>query len=326
MGFRINRSFKVAPGVRLRFGNKSSSLSVGGKAGRVTLNSRGRRTTTVRLAPGVSYTLSSGKRPKRSRAVSGTPAPLTANAPLRALIAPRRNITDGWVAADDRGVVVHRRGLDDFRIPLVQLVSAELDGKELALKASDGTTYRLCLVTFSAARDLRFVETVARAAELTVNHDVSVLLSPALGVRSECGPPASASGRVGRAGPRTDARIWRCRCHPWMPAGTSAFCGSCASSPCAGPHRTQTTVPGGLGTWTSRSLPIAGTAPLPWSGRHTSPCCFPLRSRNAVREVLENVARLSPIGKARAGSVGCTRAHVDAISSGSSGDLGPLGA
>lgn len=68
--------------------------------------------------------------------------------------------------ADERGVVVHRSGLDDVRIPLAHLLSAELDGKELALKTSDATTYQLRLTTFSTARDLRFVESVARAARL----------------------------------------------------------------------------------------------------------------------------------------------------------------
>ncbi|WP_328458772.1 hypothetical protein OG780_02075 [Streptomyces sp. NBC_00386] len=89
------------------------------------------------------------------------------SAPLGPLIAPRRKTIDGWVAADLRGVVVHRRALDDVRIPLAQLVSAELDGKELTLKTSDVVTYRLMLTTFSAARDLHFVETLARAARLT---------------------------------------------------------------------------------------------------------------------------------------------------------------
>ncbi|MET8075626.1 DUF4236 domain-containing protein [Streptomyces sp. NPDC005303] len=58
-------SFKIAPGVRIRLGSKPSSLSVGGWAGRVTLNSRGRRTTTSRLAPGVSTPPRRG--PVRSR-------------------------------------------------------------------------------------------------------------------------------------------------------------------------------------------------------------------------------------------------------------------
>ncbi|MGV9320382.1 DUF4236 domain-containing protein [Streptomyces sp. NPDC003660] len=165
MGLRINKSFKVAPGVRIRLGSKSSSLSVGGKAGRFTVNSRGRRTATVRLAPGISYSSSKGTRPKPSRATAS--AALTDRAPLGPPIAPRRNTTEGWLAADERGVVVHRSGLDDVRIPLVHLVSAELDGKEITLKTSDGTTYCLRLTTFSAARDLRFVEALARAARMT---------------------------------------------------------------------------------------------------------------------------------------------------------------
>ncbi|MEV7322455.1 DUF4236 domain-containing protein [Streptomyces sp. NPDC093970] len=175
MGLRINKSFKIAPGVRVRFGSKSSSLSIGGKAGRVTMNSRGRRTTTVRLAPGVSYSTSTASsrsassrtKPKLDDPVTEIPAAPTVSAPLGPLIAPRRKTIDGWIAADLRGVVVHRRSLEDVRIPLAQLVSAELDGKELTLKTSDVVTYRLMLTTFSAARDLHFVETLARAARLT---------------------------------------------------------------------------------------------------------------------------------------------------------------
>ncbi|MFE3267378.1 DUF4236 domain-containing protein [Streptomyces sp. NPDC059215] len=175
MGLRINKSFKIAPGLRVRLGSKSNSLSIGSKAGQVTMNSRGRRTTTVRLAPGVSYststsTSSSGSsrtKPEPARPVPEVPVAPTVSTPLGPLIAPRRRTIDGWIAADLRGVVVHRRALDDVRIPLAQLVSAERDGKELTLKTSDVVTYRLMLTTFSAARDLHFVETLARAARLT---------------------------------------------------------------------------------------------------------------------------------------------------------------
>ncbi|MER5903640.1 DUF4236 domain-containing protein [Streptomyces mirabilis] len=48
MGLRFNKSFKVAPRVRLRVGSKSSSISVDGKGGRVTLNSKGHRATRAR--------------------------------------------------------------------------------------------------------------------------------------------------------------------------------------------------------------------------------------------------------------------------------------
>ncbi|MEU7339732.1 DUF4236 domain-containing protein [Streptomyces sp. NPDC007074] len=76
MGLRINKSFKIAPGLRVPLGSKSSSLSIsiGGKAGRVTMNSRGRRTTTVRLAPGVSYSASGSRSgSSRTKARAGPP-------------------------------------------------------------------------------------------------------------------------------------------------------------------------------------------------------------------------------------------------------------
>ncbi|MGW3158282.1 DUF4236 domain-containing protein [Streptomyces sp. NPDC001089] len=88
MGLRINKSFKIAPGVRVRLGSKSGSLSIGGKAGRVTMNSRGRRTTTVRLAPGVSYSTSGSRsgssrtKPEPTRPVPEVPAAPTVSAPL----------------------------------------------------------------------------------------------------------------------------------------------------------------------------------------------------------------------------------------------------
>lgn len=38
MGFRIRRSFKIAPGVRVNVGKRSSSISVGNKYGRTTIS------------------------------------------------------------------------------------------------------------------------------------------------------------------------------------------------------------------------------------------------------------------------------------------------
>lgn len=95
----------------------------------------------------------------------------------------------------------------------------------------------------------------------------------------------------------------------WMSSGASASCGSCASSPwlpspCVAPYRTQTKAPDALDTGRCRSPPSAGIARLSWSAHHTSPRCFPLRSRHAVHEVLGTMARLSPAGKARAATSG----------------------
>ncbi len=61
MGFRFRKSFKLMPGVRLNLNKKSFGLSVGGKGLRKTVNSNGRRTTSVGVpGTGLYYTKSSG--------------------------------------------------------------------------------------------------------------------------------------------------------------------------------------------------------------------------------------------------------------------------
>lgn len=59
MGFRFRKSFKIAPGVRLNIGKKSVGISAGVKGARVSVNSSGRKTTTVGLpGTGLSYSKS----------------------------------------------------------------------------------------------------------------------------------------------------------------------------------------------------------------------------------------------------------------------------
>lgn len=56
MGFRFRRSVKIAPGVKLNFGKKSTSVSFGGKGARYTVSSTGRKTATVGIpGTGISY-------------------------------------------------------------------------------------------------------------------------------------------------------------------------------------------------------------------------------------------------------------------------------
>jgi Protein of unknown function (DUF4236) len=85
VGVRVSKSFKVAPGVRVRLNAKSTSVSVGGKGVRYTINSNGRRTTTVRV-PGtamsvqqVTGTRGSASRqhasPELQHAVASSPVP-----------------------------------------------------------------------------------------------------------------------------------------------------------------------------------------------------------------------------------------------------------
>lgn len=61
MGLRFRKSKKIAPGVRLNIGKKSASVSFGTKGAHYTINSKGKRTTTVGIpGSGISYTSSSG--------------------------------------------------------------------------------------------------------------------------------------------------------------------------------------------------------------------------------------------------------------------------
>jgi Protein of unknown function (DUF4236) len=67
MGVRFSKSFKIAPGVKVRVNAKSTSISLGGKGLRYTANSRGRRTTTARIpGTGMSVSHTSGSRTKAS--------------------------------------------------------------------------------------------------------------------------------------------------------------------------------------------------------------------------------------------------------------------
>ena len=47
MGVRFRKSFKIAPGVKLNVGKKSSSVTFGGKGLHYTINSKGKRTASV---------------------------------------------------------------------------------------------------------------------------------------------------------------------------------------------------------------------------------------------------------------------------------------
>lgn len=90
MGFRVRKSFKIAPGVRMTVTPKSIGLSAGVKGARISANTSGRVTRTLSV-PGtgishVSSTGGSGSRPSasaaRSRAAAiASPAPATKATP-----------------------------------------------------------------------------------------------------------------------------------------------------------------------------------------------------------------------------------------------------
>ena len=69
MGFRMRKSMKIAPGVRLSVSKSGVGASVGGKGARYSAHSSGRRATTLGsgVVPGAYYQKSSSGGSSRSR-------------------------------------------------------------------------------------------------------------------------------------------------------------------------------------------------------------------------------------------------------------------
>jgi hypothetical protein len=93
VGVRISKSFKVAPGVRVRVNTKSTSVSFGGKGMRYTVNSKGRRTATARVpGTGVSVQQVCGTRTSAPRQHANPPLQnvvAAQTAPKPGLFAPK---------------------------------------------------------------------------------------------------------------------------------------------------------------------------------------------------------------------------------------------
>ncbi|MER5299306.1 MULTISPECIES: DUF4236 domain-containing protein [Streptomyces] len=51
MSFTFHKTFRILPGVRLRINGRSWSLTLGGRHGQHTINSDGRRTSTLDAGP-----------------------------------------------------------------------------------------------------------------------------------------------------------------------------------------------------------------------------------------------------------------------------------
>ncbi|WP_042455502.1 DUF4236 domain-containing protein [Neobacillus dielmonensis] len=69
MGLRFRKSFKIAPGIRMNVGKSGVGVSFGGHGLRYSINSSGRRTTTVGIpGSGLSYSTTSGGKSYKSPA------------------------------------------------------------------------------------------------------------------------------------------------------------------------------------------------------------------------------------------------------------------
>lgn len=57
MGFRFRRSFKIAPGLKVNLNKNSVGLTVGTRGAHYTVNSKGKKTTSIGVpGTGMSYT------------------------------------------------------------------------------------------------------------------------------------------------------------------------------------------------------------------------------------------------------------------------------
>lgn len=71
MAVRFRKSFKLAPGIRINLGKKSSSISFGSQGGRLTANTSGKITTSAGVpGSGITYSQSTGT-PRKGGGVLG---------------------------------------------------------------------------------------------------------------------------------------------------------------------------------------------------------------------------------------------------------------
>jgi hypothetical protein len=61
MGFRFRRTVRIAPGVRLNFSKRGTSMSLGGHGVTENISKRGTRTTYSLRGTGLSYTTKTSK-------------------------------------------------------------------------------------------------------------------------------------------------------------------------------------------------------------------------------------------------------------------------
>lgn len=147
MGFRMRKSMKIAPGVRLNVSKSGVVASVGGKGGRYSVHSSGRRTTTVGsgIVPGVYY--QSSKSGGSTRGGSRSPAggqQIAPHPPKKpGLFAPKgeKELYKAIKAQDVKAIksvgVYHK----DFRLPsyslagLMMLTSEPTEAEDLLTEA-----------------------------------------------------------------------------------------------------------------------------------------------------------------------------------------------
>lgn len=179
MGFRMRKSIKVAPGVRLNVSKTGVGASVGGKGARTSVHSSGRRTTTLGsgVVPGVYYQKSAGG--GRSQAATAEPA----QSPKKpGLFAPKgeKQLYKAIKAQDVHAIKQAGTEHPDFRLPsyslagLMMLTSQPSEAEQLLdevfATGKDPAEDKFVSSYLFTRLELSIAEGVS--AELPVNRDV----------------------------------------------------------------------------------------------------------------------------------------------------------
>jgi tetratricopeptide (TPR) repeat protein len=183
-GFRMRKSIKLAPGVRLNVSKSGLGASVGGRGARYSVHSSGRRTTSLGsgIVPGVYYQSSKGvSRSSRARSQGNTSpsAPITPKKP--GLFAPKgeKELYKAVKSQDAQAMKRVGEAHSDFRLASYSLAglflmtdepaqAERLLGEAFATGKDPGadkfiSTYLFTQLTLSIAKGV--------TAELPINRD-----------------------------------------------------------------------------------------------------------------------------------------------------------
>jgi tetratricopeptide (TPR) repeat protein len=133
MGFRMRKSIKIAPGVRVNVSKRGVGASVGGRGGRYSVHSSGRRTVSAGsgVIPGIYYQKSVFGKGSRTRGSGPTAsaAPQPSTAPKKpGLFAPKgeKRLYKAVQAQDAQAIKQIGAEHPDFRLPSYSLAGLML--------------------------------------------------------------------------------------------------------------------------------------------------------------------------------------------------------
>lgn len=133
MGFRMRKSIRVAPGVRLNVSKRGVGASVGAGGVRYSAHSTGRRTVSARTGiPGVWYQQQAGGG-SRSKAPQPAPVPMAVRPQKPGLFAPKgeKQLFKAWQARDAGAIAQAGEQFPDMSLPafaLAGLMLGSVDG------------------------------------------------------------------------------------------------------------------------------------------------------------------------------------------------------